>query len=56
MSMMTSQILKSVDFIKKKSIYLKNEKLCFFQMKKIYQLHIKVTLLQKKKFFSGDTI
>ena len=28
----------------------------FFQMKKIYQLHIKVTLLQKKKFFSGDTL
>ena len=40
MSMMTSQILKSVDFIKKKSRYLENKRV-FLQIKKIHSLHIK---------------
>ena len=42
MSLMTSQILKSLDFTKtQKSRYLENETLLFLQIKKNHLLHIK---------------
>ena len=47
--MMTSQILKSVDFTKtQKSRYLENKTLFFLQIKKIINYTSRATLLQKK--------
>ena len=46
--MMTSQILKSVDFTKaQKSRYLENETLFFLQIKKFINYTLRATLLQK---------
>ena len=46
--MMTSQIFKSVDFIKKKKFkYLEKETLFFLQKKKIYKLRIKWSFVVK---------
>ena len=46
--MMTSQILKSVDFTKtQKSRYLENETLFFLQMKKFINYTSRAILLQK---------
>ena len=48
MSMMTPQILKSMDFIKtQKSRYLENEKLFFLQIKKFNNYTSRATLPQK---------
>ena len=48
MPMMTSQILKSVNFTKRqKSRYLKNEILFFLQIKKFINYKSRATLLQK---------
>ena len=48
MPMMTSQILKSVNFtIKQKSRYLKNETLFLIQIKKFINYTSRATLLQK---------
>ena len=48
MLMMTSQILKSVDFTKtQKSRYLENETLFLFQIKKILIAHQGLLLWQK---------
>ena len=48
MPMMTSQILKSVNFTKRqKSRYLKNEILFFLQIKKFINYKSGATLLQK---------
>ena len=48
MPMMTSQILKSVDFTKtQKSRYLENETLFFLQIKQWINYTSKITLLQK---------
>ena len=48
MPMMTSQILKSVDFTKtQKTRYLENETLFFLQIKKFINYTLKVVLLQK---------
>ena len=47
MLMMTSQILKSIDFAKtQKSRYLENKILFFLQMKKFIDYTLKATLLQ----------
>ena len=52
MPMMTSQILKSVDFTKTQtSRHLKNEILSFLQIKKIMNYTARVTLLQKIVFY-----
>ena len=52
MPMMTSQILKSVDFTKTQtSRHLKNEILSFLQIKKIMNYTPRVTLLQKIVFY-----
>ena len=54
MPMITSQILKSVDFTKtQKSRYLKNE--FFFLQIKIYQLDIKGYLITKTSFVAEVT-
>ena len=46
--MMTSQILKSADFIKtQKSLYLENETLFFLQLKKFINYTSRATLRQK---------
>ena len=46
--MMTSQILKSVDFTKtQKFRYLKNEALFFLPIKKFINYTLRTTLLQK---------
>ena len=46
--MMTSQILKSVDFTKKqKSRYLEKETLFIFQIKKLINCALRATLCQK---------
>ena len=46
--MMTSQILQSVDFIKRqKSRYLENETLFLLQIKKIINCTLRATLRQK---------
>ena len=47
MPMMTSQILKSVNFTIQKSRYLKNETLFFLQIKKIVNYPTRATLWQK---------
>ena len=48
MPMMTSQILKSVDFTKtQKSTYIENETLLFLQIKKFINYTSRATLLQK---------
>ena len=48
MLMMTSQILKSIDFAKtQKSRYLENKILFFLQIKKFIDYTLKATLLQK---------
>ena len=48
MSMMASQILKSVDFTKtQKSRYLENETLFFLQIKKFINCASRATLWQK---------
>ena len=53
MPMMTSQILKSVDFTKpQKSSYLENKTLFFLQIKKFINYTLKATLCQKY-FCSG---
>ena len=57
MPMMTSQILKSVDFTKaQKSRYLESETF-FPELKKITNYTSRATLLQKKKWFcSGGNL
>ena len=46
--MMTSQILKSLDFTKtRKSRYIENETLFFLQVKKFINYTLRATLLQK---------
>ena len=48
MPMMTSQILKTVDFTKtQKSRYLENKTLFFLQIKKSFNYTSRATLLQK---------
>ena len=57
--MKTSQVLKSVDFMKRqKSIYLNNETLFFLQIKKFNNYTSRATLWQKKKkkFCSGGNL
>ena len=49
MSIMTSQILKSVDFTKTRSKYLENETLFFLQVRKF--INCTSTLLQKIVFY-----
>ena len=54
--MMTSQILKFVDFAKtQKSGYLKNETLFFSSNKKIHWLHIKSRFTAKNSFIAEVT-
>ena len=49
MPMMTSQILKYVDFTKtQKSKYLRNETLFFLQIKKIFNYTSRATILLQK--------
>ena len=56
MPMVTSQILKSVDFTKtQKCRHLENETLFFLQIKKIYRLHIKAFFTAKNSFIVGVT-
>ena len=53
--MMTSQILKSVNFTKiQKSRYLKNETF-FLQNEKIHELHIKGYFIAKNSFVADVT-
>ena len=53
--MMISQILKSVDFTKKKkSRYLENETLFFLQIKKLIDCTSRATLWQKKNTFVAE--
>ena len=55
MLMMTSQVLKSVDFTKtQKSRYLENETF-FLQIKKFINYTSKATLLQKNSFVAEVT-
>ena len=59
MSMMTSQILKFLNFRKtQKSRYLENETLFFLQIKKLINYTSRATLWQKKKkyFCSGGNL
>ena len=58
MFMMTSQILKSVDFTKtQKSRHLENETLFFLQIKRFVNNRSRTTLSQKKqKFCSGGNL
>ena len=58
MFMMTSQILKSVDFTKtQKSRHLENETLFFLQIKRFVNNRSRTTLSQKKqKFSSGGNL
>ena len=54
--MMTSQILKSVDFTKtQKSRYLENETLFFISNKKIHQLRIKDYFMAEISFVEEVT-
>ena len=54
--MMTSKILKSVDFTKtRKSKNLENETLFFLQIKKIINYTSRATLLQKNSFVAEVT-
>ena len=54
--MMTSQILKYVDFTKtQKSRYLKNKAIFFLQIKKIINYTSRATLLQKNIFVAEVT-
>ena len=56
MPMMTSQILKSLNFTKtQKSRYLKNKTLFFLEIKKIINCTSGVTLWQKKVFVAEVT-
>ena len=56
MPMMTSQILKSVDFTKtQKSRYLENETSFFLQIKKSLITHLGL-LYNKKDFCSGGSL
>ena len=56
MLMMTSQILKSVDFTKtQKSRYLENETLFLFQIKKFINCALSATLWQKNSFLAEVT-
>ena len=51
MPMMTSQILKSVDFkMKQKSRYLENERLFFLQIKKFINYTSRATFMAKNSF------
>ena len=53
--MMTSQILKYVDFTKtQKSKYLRNETLFFLQIKKIFNYTSRATILLQKNSFVAD--
>ena len=55
MPMMTSQILKYVDFTKtQKSKYLRNETLFFLQIKKIFNYTSRATILLQKNSFVAD--
>ena len=57
MSMMASQILKSVDFTKtQKSRYLENETLFFLQIKKNSRITYQGLLYGKKYFCSGGKV
>ena len=57
MSMMASQILKSVDFPKtQKSRYLENETLFFLQIKKKFNNYTSGATLQEKYFCSGGKV
>ena len=54
--MMTSRILKSLDFTKtEKSRYLESETLFFLQIKKIINYTLRATLLQKNSFVAKVT-
>ena len=56
MSVMASQILKSVDFTKtEKSRYLENETSFFLQIKKFINYTARATLLQKNSFVAEAT-
>ena len=56
MPMMTSQILRSADFIEiQKSRYLENETLFFLQIKKLINNTSRVTLWQKNTFVAEVT-
>ena len=55
MSMMTSQILKFLNFRKtQKSRYLENETLFFLQIKKLIDYTSRATLWQKKNTFVAE--
>ena len=56
MSLITSQILKSLDFTKtQKSRYLENETLLFLQIKKIIYYTSRAILSQTRVFFAELT-
>ena len=56
MPVMTSQILKSVDFTKtQRCRYLENETLFFLQIKNLINYTLRATLLQKNSFASEIT-
>ena len=56
MPVVTSQILKSVDFTKTQNTkYLENETLFFIQIKKIREIHIKGYFMAKNSFAADVT-